>query len=343
MANPTLNTYFRIKSHGGGGNYLTVSGSTPLTNHRSLYLTTAISSNMQYWKVIASGNSYKIVSCADQSFALNYYWNQGYGNPGACDIYLHADNNDSYVAFDMSGHAAVYRIKQTDSRLSSNPLYLTPSSWSTGASVTWEHNEGGDVVQYWQFEPVSASVYALVTEGYSGLNNSEQETNATYIYNALIDAGFTKNAACGVLGNIERECGFNPGAWQVSNNTSYGFGLVQWTPATKFINYAYDNDIITSKTATAVNNLTNTNAQTLMDTEIDCIQWCCTNGDFFAPSSSMQHTNHSMTYSQYKKSTLDAGTLAVVFHDHFERSADTAANLQKYRATYATKWYNFFD
>ena len=157
MDNPTLNTIFRIKSHGGGGHYLTVTGNMPLANNRPLYLTTAMSSNMQYWKVISSGNAYKIVSCADENFALNYYWINGYGNSGPCDVYPHISNTDAYVQFVEQGHytTIVYRIKQADSRLASAPLYLTPSSYDNGSPVTWETNEGGDVVQYWLFEPVS--------------------------------------------------------------------------------------------------------------------------------------------------------------------------------------------
>ena len=147
MANPTLNTVFRIKSHGGGGHYLTISGSPPISNNRSLYLTTELESTMQLWKVIAAGNYYKIVSCANESFALNYYWIMDYGEPGPCDVYPHANNADSYVTFGVNGQAIVYSVKQADSRLSSNPLYMTPSSWNSGASVTWEPNEGGDVVQ----------------------------------------------------------------------------------------------------------------------------------------------------------------------------------------------------
>lgn len=156
MANPTLNTIFRIKAHGGGGHYLTVTGNMPLANNRPLCLTTAMSSNMQYWKVISSGNAYKIVSCANENFALNYYWINGYGNSGPCDVYPHASNTDAYVLFDDAGHytTIVYRIKQADSRLASDPLYLTPSSYDNGASVTWETNEGGDVIQYWLFEEV---------------------------------------------------------------------------------------------------------------------------------------------------------------------------------------------
>lgn len=350
MSIPSLNTVFRIKSHGGGGHYLTVTGNAPLANNRSLYLTSEIASSMQLWKVIASGSTYKIVSCTDESFALNYYWTNGYGDAGACDIYKHSNNSDANILFDEAAHytTIVYRIKQADTRLESDEaaLYMTPSSWESGATVSWETNDGGDVVQYWLFEEVSiptATVYASITSGSSGLTTAQQRANATCIYNYLRNAGFTKNAACGVLGNIQAECGFNPGAWEKLNNLSKGFGLVQWTPATKFLNYAYNNNILTNATAEAANYLTITAPQTLVNAELDCIIWCCTHGDFFAPSEDMQHSGYSMTFSSYKASTLDAYTLAIVFHDHFERSNASLSTIQTYRATYADNWYNYFN
>lgn len=44
---------------------------------------------------------------------------------------------------------------------------------------------------------------------------------------AVIDAGYSKEAAAGVLGNIEAESGFNAGTVEAS--TGAGFGLCQWT------------------------------------------------------------------------------------------------------------------
>ena len=77
---------------------------------------------MQHWKVRACGNTFKIVSCANEAFALNYHWTSGYGNPGSCNIFAHSENSDSYVNFDLSGHAIVYRIGLADLE-SDVPLY----------------------------------------------------------------------------------------------------------------------------------------------------------------------------------------------------------------------------
>lgn len=76
----------------------------------------------------------------------------------------------------------------------------------------------------------------------------QMTVNAQYILDFLQDRGWTKNAICGMLGNMQTESTINPAIWQGldEGDTSEGFGLVQWTPATKYLNwctargYAYD-------------------------------------------------------------------------------------------------------
>ena len=64
--------------------------------------------------------------------------------------------------------------------------------------------------------------------------------NAQYIYNFMIRNGASQNAALAVLGNMYAESTCNPGIWQNldSSRTDLGFGLVQWTPSTKYTNWA---------------------------------------------------------------------------------------------------------
>ena len=63
--------------------------------------------------------------------------------------------------------------------------------------------------------------------------------NAQYIYNFMIRNGASQNAALAVLGNMYAESTCNPGIWQNldSSRTDLGFGLVQWTPSTKYTNW----------------------------------------------------------------------------------------------------------
>jgi|GEM_PF-970807 len=230
-----------------------------------------------------------------------------------------------------SGSATTARAFQTKMAISSDGII---------GSTSWRYLFGYD--SYPGGGGTASGVYATVCTGASTLTSAQMNANATYIYNYLRNQGFTKNAACGVLGNMQAESVLNPGIWERSNNTSYGYGLVQWTPATVFLNRAVSTNVISAATATAINNLTNSNAQTLMDAELACLIWCCTTrGDFFKPTAggSMDHTGYRLTFAEYKASTLNVGTLAKVFHDHYERSGDSTTGLNT-RATYATNWYN---
>ena len=69
------------------------------------------------------------------------------------------------------------------------------------------------------------------------------EGNAYEVFSFLSDRGWTTNAIAGILGNMQSESNINPGVWQNldSGNYSLGFGLVQWTPATNYTNWASAN------------------------------------------------------------------------------------------------------
>lgn len=153
----------------------------------------------------------------------------------------------------------------------------------------------------------------------SYLSISQMTTNAQYILNYLRDRGWTKNAVCGMLGNMQTESTINPGIWQSlkENNMSGGFGLVQWTPATKYIDWANQN------------NLTVAN----MDSQLQRILYEVANGiQFYATSS------YNMSFSQFTKSTESAYYLACVFLHNYERPAN--ASQDETRGNQAAKWYN---
>lgn len=73
------------------------------------------------------------------------------------------------------------------------------------------------------------------------LNQSQMEVNATFIYGYLTAQGWSINAICGLLGNMQHESSLNPGRWEGNNvGTGPGYGLTQWTPYTKYTNWATD-------------------------------------------------------------------------------------------------------
>lgn len=69
--------------------------------------------------------------------------------------------------------------------------------------------------------------------------SQEQTDNAREVWDFLRNAGWTEEAAAGVLGNFQAESYINPGQWEIGYNYSMsrGTGLGQWTPATKVSNY----------------------------------------------------------------------------------------------------------
>lgn len=261
--------------------------------------------------------------------------------------FITAANNTRYAPYDATGNPSspsagslgrVECVKYTGKKVGDYALVTYDVNGATGKKKrAWFPHMSLRVPP----APSPSTVYASVCAGSSTLTSTERSANAAYICAYLMSLGFTKNAACGVLGNMQQESGINPGIWQSLNNTSQGYGLVQWTPATTFLNRAVNDGILSAATATAVNTLTNNNPKTLMDEELECLIWCCaTRGDWIKPTGSMQHTNYSMTLNEFMDSTLSAYTLAIVFHDHYERSGDSLTTIQNTRATFAANWYN---
>ena len=71
------------------------------------------------------------------------------------------------------------------------------------------------------------------------------KVNAQYILNYLRAKGWTKNAVCGMLGNMQSESTISPGRWQDGDagNMNLGVGLTQWTKATKLYDWAAKNNL----------------------------------------------------------------------------------------------------
>jgi surface antigen len=66
------------------------------------------------------------------------------------------------------------------------------------------------------------------------INEESRRLNARYICKYLINCGWSLNAVAGLLGNLEHESYINPGVTEFGGS---GYGLVQWTPPSKFTNW----------------------------------------------------------------------------------------------------------
>lgn len=79
-------------------------------------------------------------------------------------------------------------------------------------------------------------------EGSNLLSEDDAKNNVLCVYDYLsqdANGGWTPESVSGVCGNMWEESHINPGQWQLGHfqDTSYGYGLGQWTPATKLINF----------------------------------------------------------------------------------------------------------
>lgn len=161
-----------------------------------------------------------------------------------------------------------------------------------------------------------------MSEFYTGnfyLTQGQMEVNALYIYEFLRVRSWTVNAIAGMLGNMEAESTLNPGIWQSLNegNTSGGYGLVQWTPATKYLDWCNENGYEPSH----------------LDSALQRIVWERANGVQYYPT-----TNYPITWQEFKHSTLSPAYLAKTFLYNYERPKDPKPEA---RGALAEKWYTF--
>lgn len=152
------------------------------------------------------------------------------------------------------------------------------------------------------------------------MSQAERENNAREFYNFFGSLGFTIEAICGMLGNIEHESWLNP-AMKQNLSVSSGWGLIQWTPSSVLTNWCtskgynwYDGYAQCNRINREGNN------------EPDAM-------GYWLPTSA-----YSYTWSQFSKLT-DVTEATKAFLYERERAGVSALNQ---RIQYAIKWYNFF-
>jgi hypothetical protein len=199
---------------------------------------------------------------------------------------------------------------------------------------------------WYEGEDAPRAVYSLPTRDHSRLSSEQQIANAEYIFDYLTAHGWSKEAICALLGNIQLESWLNPGAWEVGGT---GYGLVQWTPAAKFLNWAG------IENAAAADELARNNPRGLMDLQLEFLIWSSlptTHSDYreWWPHMVRTHYNRSplrhntpgrMSFEEYISSMYDVEDLTLVFHATYVRSGDNAAVLQE-RIDFANQWYDYF-
>lgn len=227
---------------------------------------------------------------------------------------------------DGAGHVAVVeRIYDDGSILTSNSAWggsvfyteKVANDYDLGGTYKFE----GFIYHPINFDGVDDSI-ATVPDPISAnrfLSLEEMKINATYIFYTLNRHGWTASAIAGMLGNMQTESTINPGIWENldSSDPSRGFGLVQWTPSTKYTNWCSENG----------------HEPASMDAALARIEWEIANGEQWISTS-----EYPMTFEEFKNSTLPASELADIFLKNYERPADSE---QPARGEQANFWYEF--
>ena len=153
------------------------------------------------------------------------------------------------------------------------------------------------------------------------LTREEMTVNANYIYDYLSGKGWSKNAIAGMLGNMETESTINPGIWQSldEGNMDMGFGLVQWTPASKYISWATDNGYLRND----------------INGQLDRLQYEIDNQLQWIPTS-----DYPLSFGDFKTSTETPEYLAQAFLRNYERPKDQT---QPNRSTQARFWFDLLE
>ena len=141
------------------------------------------------------------------------------------------------------------------------------------------------------------------------LTEAQSLTNAQALANIAINWGWSKNAIAALCGNSRVESYVNPNMWQNQYaDPANGYGLFQWTPATKLTSWAQGigQDYTTGETQMA-----------RLKYEIE-------NGIQYYPT-----TNYPETFQQFSVSNKSVDYLTRAFVTNYERPADISASIAR--------------
>lgn len=151
-----------------------------------------------------------------------------------------------------------------------------------------------------------------------GLSKTEIEANGKKAWDLLLAAGYSREAAGAVIGNMRVESvQIDPTRANATNDT---YGLVQWHPASKIQNWASSLGVDYRSGTVQISRIEYEYANSL--------QWINTTGG---------ETYH---WSDFKISTDSPESLAVVWRKHYEVAGDA---YDEQRSTWARYYYNLYS
>lgn len=237
------------------------------------------------------------------------------------------------------GHVAVVEEIHSDGSLTtSNSAYQDTYFYTETVPNTYYKAPVGQSVYAFQGFILpnqyanSAVWHAKNTGGYA-TSDSEAQDNAIMAYSVLSQQGWTLNAIAGLLGNIQYESGFNPWRWEgdviQSQYGTSGYGLVQFTPATKYIGDS--RAVVLNGYAPNTTDLTgNPNDGTAQLLFVDAY------ADYYAT------TAYNISYADFKISTQTPEWLASAWLYNYERPANPTGS-EATRRSYARYWFDYLS
>ena len=153
-----------------------------------------------------------------------------------------------------------------------------------------------------------------------------QIDNATMMWNFFRNAGYTEQATAAIIGNAMWESLINPAQYEYGSNmsdfSSYGLGLLMWTPKSKIRNYAQQ----------VGGNMYDGNLQCQFYLSDESSGWNMHRG-------LTQYPNYPyvITPSEFKVSTQTPTYLGEAFGCNYE-----GGTYSRYRGGNANYWYEYF-
>lgn len=157
-----------------------------------------------------------------------------------------------------------------------------------------------------------------VVAGNRYLSMTEMQVNARYLYQEFTKRGWTLNAIAGMMGNFQAESTINPAIWESLDygDTEQGYGLVQWTPASKYLEWCDQQGLDPED----------------IDSAIERIEYELANGLQY-----YETDDYPLSFAEFKASTRDPYWLGMAFVSNYERPAEITA----LRGQNAQYWYNY--
>ena len=157
------------------------------------------------------------------------------------------------------------------------------------------------------------------------LTEEESKKNWLAFWQFFKAKGWTANAVSGILGNSYYESTVNPNRWEgdipfAQPVASRGYGLVQWTPWTKIIDWLKEKGYYPDVSKFGVG-------------ECERIQWEMENNQQWIATAT-----YPESFRDFSVSTKDPYTLAIEFLANYERPADPN---QPQRGTKAREIYDY--